>query len=123
LYPSLVSRQRFTRLVDVEDPGTDRDTIIFRAHILCERNPKAPKGSEDPKELYKNHEFLSSHLVWQPAGEQASLMMKDIGPLNPNIVLAKLRPGQEIEIELHAVKGVGKDHAKFSPVGASLANN
>jgi DNA-directed RNA polymerase I and III subunit RPAC1 len=38
-------------------------------------------------------------------------------PTNPNIVLAKLRPGQEIDMELHAVKSVGKDHAKFCPVG------
>ena len=38
-------------------------------------------------------------------------------PTNPNIVLAKLRPGQAVEMEMHAVKGVGKDHAKFSPVG------
>ncbi|KAJ7122596.1 hypothetical protein C8R43DRAFT_899885, partial [Mycena crocata] len=37
-------------------------------------------------------------------------------PTNPNIVLAKLRPGQQVDITLHAVKGVGKDHAKFSPV-------
>ena len=34
-----------------------------------------------------------------------------------NIVLAKLRPGQEIDMDLHAIKGVGKDHAKWSPVG------
>lgn len=34
-----------------------------------------------------------------------------------DIVLAKLRPGQEIDIELHAIKGVGKEHAKWSPVG------
>lgn len=39
-------------------------------------------------------------------------------PTNGNIVLAKLRPGQEIDMELHAIKGLGKDHAKFSPVGA-----
>lgn len=38
-------------------------------------------------------------------------------PTNGNIVLTKLRPGQEIDMELHAIKGLGKDHAKFSPVG------
>ena len=32
-------------------------------------------------------------------------------------MLAKLAPGQEIDIELHAIKGVGKEHAKWSPVG------
>ena len=34
-------------------------------------------------------------------------------------MLAKLRPGQEIDMELHAVKNVGKEHAKWSPVGES----
>ena len=29
-----------------------------------------------------------------------------------------LRPGQTIEMEMHAAKGLGKDHAKFGPVGA-----
>lgn len=28
-----------------------------------------------------------------------------------------MRPGQEIHAFMHAVKGIGKDHAKFSPVG------
>lgn len=33
-------------------------------------------------------------------------------------MLNKLRPGQEIDVEMHAVKGVAKDHAKFQAVGA-----
>lgn len=41
----------------------------------------------------------------------------DVGPVEDNILIAKLRPGQEIDLALHAVKGIGADHAKFSPVG------
>ena len=29
----------------------------------------------------------------------------------------KLRPGQQVSMQLHAVKGVGKDYAKFCSVG------
>ncbi|XP_047949841.1 DNA-directed RNA polymerases I and III subunit rpac1-like [Salvia hispanica] len=36
-----------------------------------------------------------------------------------NILLAKLGPKQEIELEAHAVKGMGKTHAKWSPVGTA----
>ena len=100
---------------------TDRNTIVFKVDIKCERKPGAPKGSTDPDELYINHEFLSKDIIWSPAGEQEEVFAGcPPAPINPNIVLAKLRPGQAINMELHAVKGVGKDHAKFSPVGSSF---
>lgn len=101
--------------------STDRNTIVFTVKLECSRNKEAPKDSTDPKELYINHELLSSHLVWKPAGEQQEVFAANPpAPTNPNIVLAKLRPGQAVEMELHAIKGVGKDHAKFSPVGMSI---
>lgn len=40
-------------------------------------------------------------------------------PVNPDILLAKLRPGQELRMELHCEKGIGRDHAKFSPVATA----
>ena len=95
----------------------DRNTVVFTVDLTCERNQNAPKGSVKDHELYINHELLSSHLVWVPAGEQDEVFAgKPPAPINPNIVLAKLRPGQRVNMELHAVKGVGKDHAKFCPV-------
>jgi DNA-directed RNA polymerase I and III subunit RPAC1 len=39
--------------------------------------------------------------------------------VNPKILLAKLRPGQEIHLEMHAIKSMGKDHTKFSPVATA----
>lgn len=110
------------------DPPTDRNTLVFRLQLACTRNPKAPKEKDinpdkppSDSELYIGHELLSSHLKWEPQGEQDTVFASNPpAPTNPNIVLAKLRPGQEVDMELHAVKGVGKDHAKFSPVGALL---
>ena len=40
-------------------------------------------------------------------------------PCDPDILLAKLRPGQEISLRAHCILGVGGDHAKFSPVGTA----
>lgn len=39
--------------------------------------------------------------------------------MHPNILIAKLRPGHSIDIVSHAIKGVGRDHAKFSPVATA----
>jgi DNA-directed RNA polymerase I and III subunit RPAC1 len=36
-----------------------------------------------------------------------------------DILVAKLRPGQEIEMELYCEKGIGKTHAKWSPVSTA----
>jgi len=101
-----------------EDQATDRNTIVFHLRLACSRNKKASKGATDPDQLYINHEVLSSHLEWSPRGEQIELYKNNTpAATNPNIVLAKLRPGQEIDMELHAIKGIGQDHAKWSPVG------
>lgn len=40
-------------------------------------------------------------------------------PFHDDILIAKLRPGQSIELEAHCVKGIGKDHAKYSPVSTA----
>lgn len=40
-----------------------------------------------------------------------------IRPVDEDILIAKLRPGQAIDVRMHCVKGIGQDHAKFSPVG------
>ncbi|KAI0048626.1 hypothetical protein FA95DRAFT_1025744 [Auriscalpium vulgare] len=101
------------------DTATDRNTIVFKLQVSCTRNAHAPKDSIDPKQLFINSEVLSSHLEWVPQGEQADVFPQLPASTNPNIVLMKLRPGQEIDMELHAIKGVGKDHAKFSAVATA----
>ena len=61
---------------------------------------------------------LSKQLKWVPIGEQGSqFTASDVGPVEDEILLAKLRPGHELDLKLFAVKGIGKDHAKFQPVG------
>ena len=100
------------------DQATDRNTIVFKLQIECTRNTSAPRDSTDPAVLYNNSEVRAGHLQWISQGEQAEVFASSPpAPTIPEIVLVKLRPGQAIEMEMHAVKGLGKDHAKFSPVG------
>ena len=64
----------------------------------------------------------ASYFDFRPIGQQERLFSAENGPLqpvNPNILLAKMRPDQEIELVMHAVKGVGADHAKFSHVATA----
>tara|TARA_B110000977_G_scaffold127493_1_gene162860 strand:- start:5224 stop:6420 length:1197 start_codon:yes stop_codon:yes gene_type:complete len=54
-----------------------------------------------------------------PDGDQGSGNPHTISTVHDDILLAKMVAGQEIELEAHCVKGLGKDHAKFSPVGTT----
>lgn len=70
---------------------------------------------------YTKHVY-SHELQWVPQGSQAETMFaadRLPRPLHHDILLAKLRPGQHIELEAHAVRGLGRDHAKFSPVATA----
>lgn len=95
---------------DSEVEGTEQDTIEFRLKVRCTKNPNAA-GSTDPDHLYRDWKVTTKYLEWIPKGNQ-----KKIGPVSDNILLAKLKPGQELDMRLFCVKGIGKDHAKFSPV-------
>lgn len=60
----------------------------------------------------------SGMIKWIPKGSQNTIYSaEDVGPVENDILISKMRPGHEIDLKLLAVKGVGKDHAKFSPVG------
>lgn len=59
-------------------------------------------------------------MEWVPIGNQEEKFGRNgIRPLFEDILIAKMRPGQEIEMELICEKGVGKTHAKWSPVSTA----
>ncbi|KAM9315793.1 DNA-directed RNA polymerases I and III subunit RPAC1 [Gastrophryne carolinensis] len=101
--------------------GTDIDTLQFELNVKCTRNPRASKDSSDPNELYLDHKVYTGHMKWLPQGNQADLFPESDAPrpVHDDILIAQLRPGQEIHIVMHCVKGIGKDHAKFSPVATA----
>ena len=68
-----------------------------------------PHGSEMPQET--NCRFASS---------QGSLLGPEgLRLVHEDILLAKMRPGQEIVLEAHCTKGSGETHAKWSPVATA----
>lgn len=76
-------------------------------------------------------------LKWVPIGNQSQMVLCvcerergmsisliflqfkvfDVRPVHNDVLIAKLRPGQELDLRMLCVKGIGRDHSKFSPVG------
>ena len=94
------------------------EVLTFTLKVKCEKNPNAPKDANDPDIMYTKSKIYSGDIKWSPLEEQKDLF-SDVRPLYDDILIAKMRPGQSIEMEMHAVKGIGKTHAKFSPVATA----
>lgn len=128
LVPLNVDPSYFEFRPEGSDQATDRNTLVFKLDVTCTRKPKAAigrgtkKAEPEPEEIYNHSTVTSGDVIWEPQGEQGEVFTSNPPrPTNENIVLAKLRPGQEISMELHAIKGVGETHAKWSPVGRYLS--
>lgn len=98
---------------------SENDSLKFRLHKICtKKDPSAPmvlNNTHDEEILYNNSNVLSGDLEWIPMGDQKT-RLGDVRPLLDDILIAKMRPGQEIEMDLICEKGIGKTHAKWSPV-------
>jgi len=60
----------------------------------------------------------SGDLIWQPRSVEEKTKYQDNPPrpVADDIIIAKLGPGQEIDVLCKCEKGMGKEHAKYSPV-------
>ncbi|KAK2757074.1 DNA-directed RNA polymerase core subunit rpc40 [Arachnomyces sp. PD_36] len=100
--------------------SSDYNTVVLRLDVECTKNEDAAPGEEDPRKLYHYGHVYAKDLTFHPVGRQDKIFeAMDVQAVNPDILLVKLRPGQKIEMELHCVKGIGADHAKFSPVATA----
>ena len=103
-----------------ESDRTDYNTIVLDLQIECKHNPSAAPDESDPSKKYINSNVYACDMNWSPMGQQKTKFADGpIRPANPDILITKLRPGQILDIVMHAHKGKGGDHAKFSPVATA----
>ena len=124
---------------ETEELLTEKNTIVFKMKVKCEKE-RDSSGVAVPDSIL-HEKVYSKDLVWLPAGselnkedlerekglpttysnfsesQEIKFGKNGIKTVHDDILLAKLVPGQEIELEAHCMKSVGSDHAKFSPVG------
>ncbi|OUS47315.1 RNA polymerase subunit [Ostreococcus tauri] len=112
------------------DLANETNTIVLSLHARCHRE-RLDDGSLGE---VVNRSVYSNALQWCPDGSQLpeeerakysdfkrsqreSFGEEELGCVHDDILLVKLAPGQEIELECHCVKGIGQEHSKWSPVG------
>ncbi|KAF8413518.1 hypothetical protein HHK36_001508 [Tetracentron sinense] len=134
LIPIKVDPRLFEYMSENDTPN-EKNTIVFKLHVQCKRGaPRLTVKSDELKWLPNGSELLlatenpASNSSSRPKTYTSFSCSQDslpefsnnlIGPKHPDIIIAKLGPGQEIELEAHAVKGMGKTHAKWSPVSTA----
>ncbi|XP_022716715.1 DNA-directed RNA polymerases I and III subunit RPAC1 [Durio zibethinus] len=134
LIPISVDPRLFEYMTENDQPN-EKNTIVFKLHVQCKRgSPRFTVKSDDLKwlpngsELVKESRNATSDSSSKPETYTSFSCSQDtlsefaknpIAPRHPDIIIAKLGPGQEIELEVHAVKGMGKTHAKWSPVATA----
>jgi len=97
----------------------DANTIVFKLSAACDRIRTAPVNETEPARLFTKPALCSGDILFAPKGDQPTRFPTPPKPVFTDIVIAKLRPGQEVVCEMHCEKGIGRDHAKWSPVATA----
>ncbi|KAL8933361.1 MAG: hypothetical protein Q9211_005822 [Gyalolechia sp. 1 TL-2023] len=121
--------RQYRKPTDEDPDGTgvqDNNTVVMKLKVECTKadnyDDLTKKGEDDPRLLYKHAHVYAKDLEFVISGRQDTVFSGEanaIRSVHPDILLAKMRPGQCIDMEIHCIKGIGADHAKFSPVATA----
>lgn len=117
LIPIKVDPREFEFKEDDQEE-TPTNSVRFNMDIKCE-HAQDGRRKATPEEKYVNSNVFSHHLVWDPLDGQEAKFPEGIAPVHDDILIAKMRPGQEINLQCVCEKGIGKTHAKWSPVATA----
>lgn len=100
----------------VDGVPSELNTLVFTLDVACTRK-KPDNANLSLDDTFEDHTIYSKSMEWIPQGKQAQRFASEQPRMvNDDIIIAKLRPGQIIEAECHVTKGIGRSHAKWSPV-------
>lgn len=120
------------------DPAHERNTVVLKLDASCRRDARdggrvvgervtaadlrwLPGGSQMPDETGCRFAPGGQARTFGPqgAGAGAGGAPREPRAVHPDLLLAKLKPGQNIALEAHCVVGTGREHAKWSPVATA----
>ncbi|CAD7698299.1 unnamed protein product [Ostreobium quekettii] len=115
---------RLFQLKAEDDAPNETNTIVFKLSAKCTAEKSVGVSGDkvvsgDLQWLVGGSEMPDETACRFSVGQQELLEGQRIDVVHKDILLAKMRPGQEILLEAHAIKGVGREHAKWSPVATA----
>ncbi|KAI5740115.1 hypothetical protein M8J76_000612 [Diaphorina citri] len=82
----------------------EQDTLQFQLKIKCTKSASFSHSSH-ADDMYEKHKVFTKDIQWVPIGSQGDMYKSsDVGPIHDDILIAKLRPGHEIDVTMFAVK-------------------
>ena len=112
LIPILADANDFIEKKPEED-FNDQNSMKFTLKVKC---------FTDKNGKIINENIFSKDLIFVPQGQQQQKFYSNqkkkytIGLVHDDILINKLTPGMELDLECYCVKGIGRVHAKWSPV-------
>ncbi len=112
LIPILADANDFVEKKE-EEEFNDKNSMKFTLKVKC---------YTDKNGKIINENIFSKDLIFVPQGEQEKKFYNtqtkkySIGLVHDDILINKLTSGMEIDLECYCVKGIGRTHAKWSPV-------
>jgi hypothetical protein len=112
LIPILADANDFEEKKEDED-FNEKNSLKFTLNVKCEKNKNGK---------IINEQIFSGDLKLELLGNQKNKFFNEknntysVGLVNDDIYLNKLTPGMEIDLVCYCVKGIGRTHAKWSPV-------